>query len=248
MGCIHTRWRGERVPALTCSLGLCVWSHPRLFWTEWRWTTRCRCPQTADWRRGDGRYPAVVQLHTETFKLTQELHTKAAGVISHSLWGSRYHHLSQCFVGFLPVCVRRSTEQVTLKSHLLNICNISFQRSQYSLWHNSQQRNKILWVKHKIILLHDVSQAPGQQAPPGGRPQHYNDMNLTLNLFHTETELSVFQSHKLSVLREAWFKGNVICNYCLKVTHTVYDRGTETLAWVTEDRGAAIYFFICNIT
>lgn len=47
---------------------------------------------------------------------------------------------------------------------------------QYSLWYHNQKSDKVLWVKYKVFFLDNVSQAPGQQAPPGGKRQCYKNM------------------------------------------------------------------------
>lgn len=50
--------------------------------------------------------------------------------------------------------------------------------SHYNLlWYNHQQSDEVLWIKYKIFLLHDVSQAPGEQTSPGGNEEWYKNIN-----------------------------------------------------------------------
>lgn len=53
----------------------------------------------------------------------------------------------------------------------------------YSLWYNYQQSDEVLWIKYKVFLLDDVSKAPGQQAPPGGKQRCYNNTLQGKNVF-----------------------------------------------------------------
>lgn len=97
---------------LTCSLWLCVWSHRRLSWTEWRWTVHCHCLHTADCKNR-----ALSLLCSNILTIPEWPEENIYSVYKnafhpalwyYSLWWSRHHHLSQCFICFLPVSVCRS--------------------------------------------------------------------------------------------------------------------------------------------
>lgn len=46
-----------------------------------------------------------------------------------------------------------------------------------SLWYNHQQSDEILGIKNEVFFSDDFSQAPGQQAPPGGSTRYYKHTN-----------------------------------------------------------------------
>lgn len=66
------------------------------------------------------------------------------------------------------ICVEVKTEtKSSFKRKLQDLIVIT--REVHLLWHNHQHGNQVLRVQNKVLLLHDVSQTPGQQAPPKGR-------------------------------------------------------------------------------
>lgn len=98
------------------------------------------------------------------------------------LWGSRHHHLCQGFVGFLPVTIGRpETTKKQAQPHLTSLFSSSASGLWWrnSLWYHHQQSDQVLRIKDKVFLLHNISQAPCQQAPPGGAQQYYNNMEET---------------------------------------------------------------------
>lgn len=99
----------------------------------------------------------------------------------HLLRGSRHHHFSQCFICFLPISI--SCPERTKDEHLWylsdELCWYMIRNEQYSLWYHNQKSDKVLWIKYKVFFLDNVSQAPGQQAPPGGKRQCYKNMGMT---------------------------------------------------------------------
>lgn len=161
-------WRQSNRKALTCSPWLCVWNHPQLSWREWHWTARSHCLHTADLKKTQRQ---LFSTHTTVLVNEPSIHVvseNACHVVAlaqrhHSLWWARNHHLSQSFIHFLPVSVRRPES----KKHQTNqICCPTVVRSEilkspHSLWYNHKKSYEVLWIQHEVILLDDVGEAPG---------------------------------------------------------------------------------------